>query len=216
MVAVNSPPLALANMIVSYRRSFSAHRLATRGLRSAVLSLSTGGIQRGRRTDGSSRRAASGSTSTPKRARRSTFVDGVREQRPRLVLGNQRRKATLSYVSQQLADDFQCEAASAARAAVHRPALGRHQPGRRDSRRAQDARLPPVGALSVFGRRSSAPASDEDIHWSLSGNPIFDERGRFLGFRGIGTDLTEQRRSRAGNHAARALRFADRPARTAR
>ena len=42
---------------------------------------------------------------------------------------------------------------------------------------------------------SSAPASDEDIHWSLSGNPIFDERGRFLGFRGIGTDLTEQRRS---------------------
>ena len=38
-------------------------------------------------------------------------------------------------------------------------------------------------------------ASDEDIHWSLSGNPVFDERGRFLGFRGIGTDLTEQRRS---------------------
>ena len=39
------------------------------------------------------------------------------------------------------------------------------------------------------------PASDQDVHWSLSGNPIFDERGRFLGFRGIGTDLTEQRRS---------------------
>jgi GGDEF domain-containing protein len=29
----------------------------------------------------------------------------------------------------------------------------------------------------------------------LSGNPIFDEQGRFMGFRGIGTDLTEQRRS---------------------
>src|SRR5947209_98809 len=39
------------------------------------------------------------------------------------------------------------------------------------------------------------PASEQDVHWSLSGNPIFDERGRFLGFRGIGTDLTEQRRS---------------------
>jgi diguanylate cyclase (GGDEF)-like protein len=39
------------------------------------------------------------------------------------------------------------------------------------------------------------PASEEDVHWSLSGNPIFDERGRFLGFRGIGTDLTEQRKS---------------------
>jgi diguanylate cyclase (GGDEF)-like protein len=39
------------------------------------------------------------------------------------------------------------------------------------------------------------PASEHDVHWSLSGNPIFDERGRFLGFRGIGTDLTEQRKS---------------------
>ena len=39
------------------------------------------------------------------------------------------------------------------------------------------------------------PASEQDVHWSLSGNPIFDERGRFLGFRGIGTDLTEQRKS---------------------
>ena len=34
-----------------------------------------------------------------------------------------------------------------------------------------------------------------DIWWSLSGTPSFDEYGRFLGFRGIGTDLTEQRRS---------------------
>ena len=39
------------------------------------------------------------------------------------------------------------------------------------------------------------PASEQDVHWSLSGNPIFDDRGRFLGFRGIGTDLTEQRKS---------------------
>jgi diguanylate cyclase (GGDEF)-like protein len=39
------------------------------------------------------------------------------------------------------------------------------------------------------------PASEQDVHWSLSGNPIFDDLGRFLGFRGIGTDLTEQRRS---------------------
>ena len=31
--------------------------------------------------------------------------------------------------------------------------------------------------------------------WSLSGTPSFDEHGRFLGFRGIGTDLTQQRRS---------------------
>ena len=41
----------------------------------------------------------------------------------------------------------------------------------------------------------SGPPSEQDVHWSLSGNPVFDERGRFLGFRGIGTDLTEQRKS---------------------
>jgi diguanylate cyclase (GGDEF)-like protein len=34
-----------------------------------------------------------------------------------------------------------------------------------------------------------------EIWWSLSGTPSFDEYGRFLGFRGIGTDLTQQRRS---------------------
>jgi diguanylate cyclase (GGDEF)-like protein len=41
-----------------------------------------------------------------------------------------------------------------------------------------------------------APASD-DIWWSLSGSPNFDEYGRFLGFRGLGTNLSEQRRSEA-------------------
>ncbi|HEY0044003.1 MAG TPA: EAL domain-containing protein [Allosphingosinicella sp.] len=41
-----------------------------------------------------------------------------------------------------------------------------------------------------------APGAEE-IWWSLSGNPNFDEFGRFLGFRGIGTNLTEERRSEA-------------------
>ena len=39
--------------------------------------------------------------------------------------------------------------------------------------------------------------SDRDIWWSISGTPHFDEYGRFLGFSGIGTDLTETRRSQA-------------------
>jgi diguanylate cyclase (GGDEF)-like protein len=34
-----------------------------------------------------------------------------------------------------------------------------------------------------------------DLWWSLSGTPGFDDHGRFLGFRGIGADLTQQRRS---------------------
>ncbi|HJR83581.1 MAG TPA: EAL domain-containing protein, partial [Sphingomicrobium sp.] len=102
-------------------------------------------------------------------------------------------EGTLSYVSQQLADDFQCEAPellgrqftdllsverSGENSIEERKTLGFHL----------SARFP-------FSDVIVRAASDEDIHWSLSGNPIFDERGRFLGFRGIGTDLTEQRRS---------------------
>jgi diguanylate cyclase (GGDEF)-like protein len=47
--------------------------------------------------------------------------------------------------------------------------------------------------------------TEKDISWSLSGSPNFDSYGRFLGFRGIGTDLTEQRRSEA--EIARLARF---------
>jgi diguanylate cyclase (GGDEF)-like protein len=41
-----------------------------------------------------------------------------------------------------------------------------------------------------------APASEE-VWWSLSGSPNFDDYGRFLGFRGLGSNLSEQRRSEA-------------------
>jgi diguanylate cyclase (GGDEF)-like protein len=41
-----------------------------------------------------------------------------------------------------------------------------------------------------------APAA-EDVWWSLSGSPNFDGHGRFLGFRGLGSNLSEQRRSEA-------------------
>jgi diguanylate cyclase (GGDEF)-like protein/PAS domain S-box-containing protein len=98
---------------------------------------------------------------------------------------------TLSYVSRQLADDFQCEpeellgrrftdllSVDHASESEERKTLGFHL----------SARFP-------FSDVVVRPASEEDVHWSLSGNPIFDERGRFLGFRGIGTDLTEQRKS---------------------
>ena len=41
-----------------------------------------------------------------------------------------------------------------------------------------------------------------DIWWSLSGTAHFDEYGRFLGFSGIGTDLTEQAHGRGGDQQA--------------
>ena len=99
---------------------------------------------------------------------------------------------TLSYVSQQLAEDFHCDPEAllgrqftdllsvdhASESSEERKTLGFHL----------SARFP-------FSDVVVRPASEEDVHWSLSGNPIFDDRGRFLGFRGIGTDLTEQRKS---------------------
>jgi diguanylate cyclase (GGDEF)-like protein len=99
---------------------------------------------------------------------------------------------TLSYVSQQLADDFQCDPETL---------LGRQF----TDLLSVDTAIDSVEERKTLGFHLSArfpfsdvvvrPASEQDVHWSLSGNPIFDERGRFLGFRGIGTDLTEQRKS---------------------
>ena len=102
-------------------------------------------------------------------------------------------QGTLSYVSQQLAEDFACEPAAL---------LGRQFT---DLLSVDGSSEGPLREERTLGFHLSArfpfsdvivrPASTQDIHWSLSGNPVFDENGRFLGFRGIGTDLTEQRRS---------------------
>ncbi len=102
-------------------------------------------------------------------------------------------QGTLSYVSQQLADDFACEPAAL---------LGRQF---NDLLSVDGTSDGPIQEERTLGFHLSArfpfsdvvvrAASAENVHWSLSGNPVFDELGRFLGFRGIGTDLTEQRRS---------------------
>jgi diguanylate cyclase (GGDEF)-like protein len=103
-------------------------------------------------------------------------------------------QGTLSYVSQQLANDFRCDPDAL---------LGRQftdllsvDTNPSDSMREERKTLGfHLSARFPFSDVIVRAASDQDVHWSLSGNPIFDERGRFLGFRGIGTDLTEQRRS---------------------
>ena len=100
---------------------------------------------------------------------------------------------TLSYVSQQLAEDFHCgreellgrqftdllsvDTSHGAGGEEHKT-LGFHL----------SARFP-------FSDVVVRAATNEDVQWSLSGNPIFDDHGRFMGFRGIGADLTEQRRT---------------------
>lgn len=50
-------------------------------------------------------------------------------------------------------------------------------------------------AFSELAVRAAVPG--EDIWWSISGRPVVNEYGHFLGFRGSGSDLTERRRSQA-------------------
>ncbi|HET9356085.1 MAG TPA: EAL domain-containing protein [Sphingomicrobium sp.] len=102
-------------------------------------------------------------------------------------------QGTLSYVSQQLADDFHCQPEAL---------LGRQftdllsVDSGTDNALREDRTLGfHLSARFPFSDVIVRAATNEDIHWSLSGNPIFDSNGRFMGFRGIGTDLTEQRRS---------------------
>jgi len=95
---------------------------------------------------------------------------------------------TLSYVSWQLAEDFDCEPDAL---------IGRQftdlmsvDSGTNDVLREERTLGFHLSARFPFSDVIVRAASDRDVHWSLSGNPIFDDRGRFLGFRGNGTDLT--------------------------
>ena len=99
---------------------------------------------------------------------------------------------TLSYVSGQLAEDFQ----SAPEALLGRQFTDLLSVDNGSEALEEGKTLGfHLSARFPFSDVVVRPASKQDVHWSLSGNPIFDDRGRFLGFRGIGTDLTEQRKS---------------------
>ena len=45
-----------------------------------------------------------------------------------------------------------------------------------------------------FSGLAVSPEGRPDLNWSLSGRPVFDEVGRFLGFRGLALQLTEEQR----------------------
>ena len=191
IVSISSPPLALVNMVVSVFAAWTlgGSPLVTGGvaiLSAVMVAYSVAGarnfIATGRRRlrlDAQARKAQH-------------FVDEF-ENSGRGWFWETDSLGTLSYVSQQLAEDFQVEPEAllgrqftdllsvdtgASEALEERKTLGFHL----------SARFP-------FSDVVVRPASEQDVHWSLSGNPIFDDRGRFLGFRGIGTDLTEQRKS---------------------
>ncbi len=52
-----------------------------------------------------------------------------------------------------------------------------------------------LSARSSFKELAVRAAASEERWWSISGSPIYDEFGNFVGYRGSGTDLTERKRS---------------------
>jgi GGDEF domain-containing protein len=191
IVSINSPPLALTNTIVS---AFAAIVLASSPLITVgveILSMvlvaySIAGarsfIATGRkrlRLEAQARKAQN-------------FVDEF-ENSGRGWFWETDSLGTLSYVSQQLAEDFQqAPEALLGRSFTDLLSVDTQVADSIEERKTLGFHL---SARFPFSDVVVRPASQEDVHWSLSGNPVFDERGRFLGFRGIGTDLTEQRRS---------------------
>ena len=191
IVSISSPPLALVNAIVA---TFAAVVLANSPLiplGTAILSLMLVAYS----IAGTRKIIATGRIrlKLEAQARKAVhFVDEF-ENSGRGWFWETDSFGTLSYVSRQLAEDFSSEPEAllgrqftdllsvdtdASDTLEERKTLGFHL----------SARFP-------FSDVVVRPASEQDVHWSLSGNPIFDELGRFLGFRGIGTDLTEQRKS---------------------
>jgi diguanylate cyclase (GGDEF)-like protein len=190
IVSINSPPLAVANAIASgiAAIAFGGSPLITIGIELLSLVLIAYSIAGSRSYIATSRKRLRLEALARKAQH---FVDEF-ENSGRGWFWETDSLGTLSYVSGQLAEDFQCEP----EALLGRPFTDLLSVDRHAGDMMEEKTLGfHLSARFPFSDVVVRPASDEDVHWSLSGNPIFDERGRFLGFRGIGTDLTEQRRS---------------------
>jgi diguanylate cyclase (GGDEF)-like protein len=190
IVAVSAPPFAFINALVAITATilFSSNTAITFAIDALALVMIAYSVANTRETLERGRRRLAVEWQAKKAL---NFVDEF-ENSGRGWFWETDSLGTLSYVSQQLADDFQSDPEAllgrqftdllsvdhGGDALEERKTLGFHL----------SARFP-------FSDVVVRPASEEDVHWSLSGNPIFDDRGRFLGFRGIGTDLTEQRKS---------------------
>jgi diguanylate cyclase (GGDEF)-like protein len=120
--------------------------------------------------------------------RASRFIDEF-EQSGRGWFWETTGRGALSYVSEHLAAHLQISAEDL----IGRPfseLIGADEGG--ESERTLGFHLSARLPFTDITVRANTSA---ETWWSLSGTPSFDEHGRFLGFRGIGTDLTQQRRS---------------------
>ena len=190
ITAIASPPLAVINALVAAASTFmfSESPLVTVAIQATAIMMIVYSVAVTCKTIAGGRRRLAVEWQAKKAL---NFVDEF-ENTGRGWFWETDSLGTLSYVSRQLADDFQCEPeALLGRRFTDLLSVDTHS-STTEERKTLGFHL---SARFPFSDVVVRPASDEDVHWSLSGNPIFDERGRFLGFRGIGTDLTEQRRS---------------------
>ncbi|GAA3892735.1 hypothetical protein GCM10022276_09910 [Sphingomonas limnosediminicola] len=191
IVSISSPPLALVNMLVSIAATafLAGSPLLPIGVAILSLVLFTHSVVAAQGFIATGRKRLHLETQARKAQH---FVDEF-ENSGRGWFWETDPLGTLSYVSLQLAEDFQCNPEELlGRQFTDLLSVDNNTSGVVEERKTLGFHL---SARFPFSDVVVRPASEQDVHWSLSGNPIFDDRGRFLGFRGIGTDLTEQRRS---------------------
>ena len=191
IVAVAAPPLAIVNALVAAVATilFSSNPLISFAINALAVTMVVYSVAVTRKAIAGGRRRLALEWQAKKAL---NFVDEF-ENTGRGWFWETDSLGTLSYVSRQLAQDFQCEPeALLGRQFTDLLSVDTDPSGANEERKTLGFHL---SARFPFSDVVVRPASDQDVHWSLSGNPIFDDRGRFLGFRGIGTDLTEQRRS---------------------
>jgi len=191
IVAVAAPPLAIVNAFVAALTTlfFSRNPLVSFAINSLAVAMAVYSVGVTRRAIAGGRRRLEVEWEAQKAL---NFVDEF-ENSGRGWFWETDSRGTLSYVSRQLAEDFQCAPQELlGRQFTDLLSVDSHHADSVEERKTLGFHL---SARFPFSDVVVRPASEQDVHWSLSGNPIFDERGRFLGFRGIGTDLTEQRRS---------------------
>ncbi len=111
------------------------------------------------------------------------------------------RRGSLVYVSPPIGELLGVDA----NALLGRPLSDLFEPDQQgqESERSLAFHLTARSAFSDLALR--AATRDEERWWSVNGRPLYDSFGNFVGFRGSGNDLTEQRRSE--EHASRLAHY---------
>ena len=111
------------------------------------------------------------------------------------------RRSLLTYVSPIVAEVLDVEPGSL----LGRPVstLFTADPQGQEGERTLAFHLTARSAFGELAMRAATP--EEERWWSLTGRPVYDSYGNFVGFRGSGHDLTEKRRSQ--EHASRLAHY---------